>query len=86
MINRTLFAVLLALPVITQGQDMPLSDILIEGEEWELVAEGFKFTEGPAADAVGNVFSRMSRATRSTRSPWTERSPRSSTRVIGQAA
>jgi gluconolactonase len=38
------------------AQDMPLSQILIEGEGWELVAEGFKFTEGPAADAEGNVF------------------------------
>jgi sugar lactone lactonase YvrE len=31
-------------------------DILIPGEEWQLVAEGFKFTEGPATDAAGNVF------------------------------
>ncbi|MCA9145248.1 MAG: SMP-30/gluconolactonase/LRE family protein [Planctomycetaceae bacterium] len=56
MLNRTVLFVLLLLPVMTQGQDMPLSDVLIEGEAWELVGEGFKFTEGPAVDAVGNVF------------------------------
>lgn len=56
MISRSLFALLLAFPVLTQGQDMPLSDILIDGEGWELVAEGFKFTEGPAVDVAGNVF------------------------------
>ena len=38
------------------GQDMPLSQILIDGEDWKLVAEGYKFTEGPAVDASGNIF------------------------------
>ncbi len=33
-----------------------LRDILIPGEGWQLVAEGFKFTEGPAANARGEVF------------------------------
>jgi gluconolactonase len=33
-----------------------LRDILIPGEEWTLVAEGYKFTEGPAASAGGEVF------------------------------
>ena len=32
------------------------TDILIEGETWELIAEGFKYTEGPAVDASGNVY------------------------------
>jgi sugar lactone lactonase YvrE len=35
---------------------MPLSQVLLDGEGWQLVAEGYKFTEGPAADADGNVF------------------------------
>jgi sugar lactone lactonase YvrE len=35
---------------------MPLSMILIEGEGWELVASGFKFTEGPAVDSEGNLY------------------------------
>lgn len=38
------------------AQDMPLSDVLIPGEGWELVSEGHKFTEGPAADADGLVY------------------------------
>lgn len=39
-----------------QAQDMPLSDVLMEGHDWELVAEGFEFTEGPAVDGRGNLF------------------------------
>jgi sugar lactone lactonase YvrE/enterochelin esterase-like enzyme len=31
-------------------------DILIPGEEWTLVSEGHKFTEGPAVNAEGEVF------------------------------
>lgn len=38
------------------AQDMPLSQILIDGEGWKLVAEGFQFTEGPAVDKEGNVY------------------------------
>ena len=33
-----------------------LHDILIPGKDWELVGEGYGFTEGTAADARGNVF------------------------------
>ena len=33
-----------------------LKDILIPGEGWTLVGEGYKFTEGPAANAKGEVF------------------------------
>ena len=33
-----------------------LTDILIEGEGWELVGEGYGFTEGPAVNAKGEVF------------------------------
>src|SRR5262245_23446251 len=35
---------------------MPLGQVLIDGEGWQLVAEGYKFTEGPAVDRRGNVF------------------------------
>lgn len=41
---------------LAAGQDMPLSQVLIEGEGWKEVASGFKFTEGPACDAEGNLF------------------------------
>ncbi|MBA4851731.1 SMP-30/gluconolactonase/LRE family protein [Emticicia sp. BO119] len=33
-----------------------LSDILIDNEGWELVGEGYTFTEGTAANAAGEVF------------------------------
>src|SRR6266403_1143799 len=33
-----------------------LNDILIPGESWQLVSEGYKFLEGPAANAKGEVF------------------------------
>jgi sugar lactone lactonase YvrE len=33
-----------------------LLSLLIPGEDWQLVGEGYKFTEGPAANARGEVF------------------------------
>jgi len=33
-----------------------LQQILIPGEQWKLVADGYRFTEGPAANAKGEVF------------------------------
>jgi gluconolactonase len=33
-----------------------LAGLLIPGEEWQLVGEGYKFTEGPAVNAKGEVF------------------------------
>jgi sugar lactone lactonase YvrE len=38
------------------AQDMPLTQVLIDGEGWQLVAEGYQFTEGPATDAQGQVY------------------------------
>lgn len=38
------------------AQDMPLSQVLLENEGWKLVAEGYRFTEGPAVDSHGNVY------------------------------
>lgn len=35
---------------------MPLSQVLIDGEDWKIVSEGHGFTEGPAVDADGNLF------------------------------
>jgi len=34
----------------------PLQEILLEGESWQLVGEGYKFTEGAASNATGEVF------------------------------
>ncbi len=39
-----------------RAQDMPLSDVLIEGKGWEVVAEGFGFTDGACTDADGNFY------------------------------
>ena len=39
-----------------QTQNNTLGAILVPGEGWQLVAEGYKFTEGPAANAKGEVF------------------------------
>lgn len=50
------FVILLAAGTWAQAQDMPLSQVLIDGEDWELVAEGYKFTEGPAVDEQGQVY------------------------------
>jgi gluconolactonase len=33
-----------------------LADLLIDGQDWQLVAEGYTFTEGPAVDKAGNVY------------------------------
>ncbi len=41
---------------LAMAQDMPLSQVLIDGEGWQLLSEGHAFTEGPATDKEGNVF------------------------------
>lgn len=42
---------------ISVGKGSPqIQDILIPGEDWKLVGEGYKFTEGPSVNAKGEVF------------------------------
>ncbi len=42
---------------VKRGAGSPqLQQVLIPGEEWQLVAEGYKFTEGPAVNTRGEVF------------------------------
>jgi gluconolactonase len=43
-------------PVKAGAGSQQLRDILMPGEGWTLVAEGYRFTEGPAANAKGEVF------------------------------
>jgi sugar lactone lactonase YvrE/enterochelin esterase-like enzyme len=43
-------------PVKAGAGSQPLRDILLPGDDWALVAEGYRFTEGPAANAQGEVF------------------------------
>ena len=38
------------------GGDMPLSQILVEGETWQLVAEDIGFADGPTTDADGAFY------------------------------
>jgi sugar lactone lactonase YvrE/enterochelin esterase-like enzyme len=38
------------------GGDMPLRQILVEGEKWQVVAEGLGFADGPCSDAEGNLY------------------------------
>ena len=43
-------------PVKAGAGSAQLKEILLAGEDWKLVAEGYKFTEGPAVNARGEVF------------------------------
>jgi sugar lactone lactonase YvrE/enterochelin esterase-like enzyme len=43
-------------PVKTGAGSQQLRDLLLPGESWRLVGEGYRFTEGPAANAKGEVF------------------------------
>jgi gluconolactonase len=43
-------------PVKAGAGSQQLQSILIPGEGWNLVAEGYRFTEGPAATAKGEVY------------------------------
>jgi gluconolactonase len=43
-------------PVKAGAGSQVIKDLLIPGEGWKLVADGYKFTEGPAANASGEVF------------------------------
>lgn len=57
MPRRIVCTLILSLAAGTAAaQDMPLTQVLLDGENWKLVSEGHKFTEGPAADAEGNVY------------------------------
>ena len=38
------------------SKNQVISDILIPGEKWELVGEGYQFTEGTASNAKGEVY------------------------------
>lgn len=48
--------IFLAHTLIVSGQDESLVKILKPGAKLEKLADGFQFTEGPAADAKGNVY------------------------------
>jgi sugar lactone lactonase YvrE/enterochelin esterase-like enzyme len=43
-------------PIKTGAGSQQLQEVLLPGENWQLVAEGYGFTEGPAENARGEVF------------------------------
>lgn len=43
-------------PKAGQSKNATLQALLIPGEDWQLVSEGYRFTEGPATNATGEVF------------------------------
>jgi enterochelin esterase family protein len=49
-------AVALILHTRAGAQDMPLTQVLIPGEDWQMVSEGHQFTDGCTADAEGNFY------------------------------
>jgi gluconolactonase len=55
-----LIVLIQALLLSASGQnlagDMALSLVLIEGEDWTVVADGYQFTDAPCADSEGNFY------------------------------
>jgi sugar lactone lactonase YvrE len=43
-------------PIKSGAGSNQLKEILVPGEDWKLVAEGYKFTEGPCVNEKGEVF------------------------------
>jgi len=61
MMNSILLGGLLATGLVVLGTAMipreeGLARLIEDGAQLELLADGFRFTEGPASDAAGNVF------------------------------
>jgi sugar lactone lactonase YvrE len=46
----------LAFSSTASAQNLDINTVVIPGEDWVQVAEGYKFTEGPAVDKDGNVY------------------------------
>jgi enterochelin esterase family protein len=51
-----LIASSLAVPLTLEAQDMPLTQVLIEGEDWQSVSKGHRFTDGLTTDSEGNLY------------------------------
>ena len=51
-------ASLVLFPAISRvtAQDMPLTQVLIDGEGWQLVSDGHRFTDGLTTDGEGNLY------------------------------
>ena len=55
-IKSTFVLFSLALSTKVSAQDMPLSQILLPGEKWELAVDGIGFADAPTADDKGNFY------------------------------
>ena len=64
------FLTLTWLAATAQQSNAADSDIIAPGAKVEMLADGFKFTEGPACDAEGNVY-------------FTDQAKRCDPRVVG---
>lgn len=51
-----LIASSLAVLLPLKAQDMPLTQVLIDGENWQLVSQGHRFTDGLTTDTEGNLY------------------------------
>jgi gluconolactonase len=43
-------------PIKASAGSADMKEVLLPGEDWKLVGEGYKFTEGPAVNAKGEVY------------------------------
>ena len=41
---------------LTYSQDMPLTQVLVDGQDWQPVAKDYGFTDGLCTDAEGNLY------------------------------
>ena len=53
---RVAFSGLVAVPILAGAQDLSLSMLLIDGEDWKLAADNLQFADGPCADDRGNFY------------------------------
>jgi gluconolactonase len=54
--SLTFIAIALFLATTANAQEKPKSKIIAKGAELKLLAQDYEFTEGPAVDAMGNVY------------------------------
>ena len=54
--KRFLLSSWIALAGVLGAQDMPLSQVLIPDEEWQLASSRNGFTDAPTADSDGNFY------------------------------
>ena len=53
---RILLILLILSKTFCRAQDTSLHQILVDGEDWQVAAEGYTFTDGLASDKDGNLF------------------------------